>query len=239
MVGTLTGPALGQQTVTLNGDGVALVQSWVNNPSLNNGFIVSNYTGATDGLSLNSRNTSTPSARPMLTVTYQLSPAPAPIAVDQNPMSPLDVNDDGTVTSLDALTVINHLNAPQNLVSQFFGDVNGDGVISPLDVLVIINNLNTQAGVGQFAATNASITLRAEVAFGLSTKNSQALEPLKIAKGSSELAPEGAMDYAFLRSYEQDAIFRVANADKHPSSPLSRQLNSIGNGSATPTMGYR
>jgi hypothetical protein len=72
----------------------------------------------------------------------------------QNPMSPLDVNNDGTSNAMDALIIINHLNthgshradgvainSPSSGMPSFI-DVNGDGYVGPIDALIIINQLN-------------------------------------------------------------------------------------------------
>jgi hypothetical protein len=72
----------------------------------------------------------------------------------QNKHWALDVNDDGSVTALDALIVINHMNrhgigiadTPPPAGSTTFVDVNGDRFITPLDVLIIINFLNQAQG---------------------------------------------------------------------------------------------
>ncbi|MEM6364860.1 MAG: Ig-like domain-containing protein, partial [Planctomycetota bacterium] len=77
----------------------------------------------------------------------------------QNPIDPADVNRSGEVTALDALLVINRLNAstdsqiPVNdsdfgigtndgVNEQFFYDVSGNELISALDALRVINRLN-------------------------------------------------------------------------------------------------
>lgn len=67
----------------------------------------------------------------------------------QNVAMPMDVNQSGSVTPLDALNIINYLNhgnpvqlpatRPSN--SPFY-DCDGDGMVKPLDALVIINALN-------------------------------------------------------------------------------------------------
>jgi hypothetical protein len=73
----------------------------------------------------------------------------------QNPHNPLDVNADTLVTPLDALIVINDLNAygirelpmppiPPDRPPPYL-DVSGDGYSRPLDVLLVINFLNQQA----------------------------------------------------------------------------------------------
>ena len=67
--------------------------------------------------------------------------------------NPLDVNDSGNITPLDALLVINELNDPQFsdedgqlpdvASSPPFLDANDDQFVTPLDALLIINELNT------------------------------------------------------------------------------------------------
>lgn len=80
----------------------------------------------------------------------------------QNPERLQDVNDDGRVSAMDALLVINALNSshpsdlsgsePPNPPSPPFIDVNGDMRLSALDALWVINYLNSQSsysgGVG-------------------------------------------------------------------------------------------
>jgi hypothetical protein len=76
-----------------------------------------------------------------------------------NPIYAQDVNHDFKVTPLDALLIINDLNAagPRQLPTgtlpttaqgeggnQSYLDVNGDGYLSPIDVLSVINHLNAQ-----------------------------------------------------------------------------------------------
>ncbi len=69
VVGTLTGS--GARSVTLNADGIALVQAWVNG-GLNAGILLANASN-TDGLDVASSEHSTVSYRPKLTVTYTTS----------------------------------------------------------------------------------------------------------------------------------------------------------------------
>jgi len=70
-------------------------------------------------------------------------------------VNPLDVSVDGFVSPIDALLVINYLNAlastsngeatPTDSAEAALLDINGDGYVSPLDALLVINHLN--AGV--------------------------------------------------------------------------------------------
>jgi hypothetical protein len=59
-----------------------------------------------------------------------------------------DVNNDAAVTPLDALLVVNYLNALASsrapTVSPRYLDVNGDGLLTPLDALRVVNHLNRQ-----------------------------------------------------------------------------------------------
>lgn len=79
----------------------------------------------------------------------------ADVAPFQNPIHPLDVDGDFRVSPLDALVVINALNAngPGSLAgspaSEEFNwniDVDGDNALSPLDALSVINRLNSGEG---------------------------------------------------------------------------------------------
>jgi len=70
VLGTVAASSIGKRTVDLNADGVALIQSWVDSPSKNQGFML--YDGSeTDGLAFDSSEASTASNRPKLTITYE------------------------------------------------------------------------------------------------------------------------------------------------------------------------
>ncbi len=64
-----------------------------------------------------------------------------------NEDEPYDVNDDGDVTALDALLIVNYLNTygpgEVGFGDPGYGyDVNGDGAVTALDALLIVNELN-------------------------------------------------------------------------------------------------
>ncbi|MFP6621213.1 MAG: dockerin type I domain-containing protein [Pirellulaceae bacterium] len=72
-----------------------------------------------------------------------------------NPVEPKDVNDDDVITPIDALWIINDINASgsrelsrRDKMEAPYLDVNADGYIAPLDVLWVINYLNEQAAAG-------------------------------------------------------------------------------------------
>ncbi len=68
-----------------------------------------------------------------------------------------DVNADGFVSPIDALIVINHLNARPTTAGggegendKYYIDVNGDDALSPIDALLVINRLNgLNSGAGE------------------------------------------------------------------------------------------
>ena len=73
----------------------------------------------------------------------------------RNPVDSVDVDNDGSVSPLDALVVINYINAgePGSLPNvrnpnKPYYDADGDQKVSPLDVLVVVNHLNRE-GAGQ------------------------------------------------------------------------------------------
>jgi hypothetical protein len=80
-----------------------------------------------------------------------------------NAANPLDVNDDGTVSPLDALILIDHLLDPALYpVGSYYMDVNGDGAVSPLDLLTVIDFLQhsgPQASVAAHQAVAANVTV--------------------------------------------------------------------------------
>lgn len=67
---------------------------------------------------------------------------------NQNPSNRLDVNNDGSVSAIDVLALVNFINTfgsgilPVNLATPPFLDVNGDSAVSSLDVLAVVNFLN-------------------------------------------------------------------------------------------------
>ncbi|EMI15516.1 phosphoesterase PA-phosphatase related protein [Rhodopirellula maiorica SM1] len=74
-----------------------------------------------------------------------------------NELMPEDVNEDGQISALDALTVINEMNRPTQTLGSGDGqssgsgsgrmtDVNNDGRNSALDALMVINRLNRERG---------------------------------------------------------------------------------------------
>jgi len=87
----------------------------------------------------------------------------------KNPREAVDVNDDGHITPVDALLIINQLNgvgAHQlgvQLAASAAGpyiDTNGDGYLTPVDALLVINRLNANAAAG--SSSSSSLRTAAE-----------------------------------------------------------------------------
>lgn len=88
----------------------------------------------------------------------------APTSSRHNQQHPADVDDNGRVTPLDALLIINFLNRhgirqvdslPASETPLFL-DTNNDGLISPADALFVINALNRQARISLPAGESAA-----------------------------------------------------------------------------------
>jgi hypothetical protein len=86
----------------------------------------------------------------------------------QNPSRILDVNDDGSVSPIDALIIINEVNAAKfrdsagrlpnpvpQLATRWFFDTNGDGFATALDALRIFNHLNNNMTATAVAESEA------------------------------------------------------------------------------------
>jgi len=71
VLGAMSSSSTGLRTFSLNSSGIAKVQSWIDNPSSNHGFVIMDYVNNSDGLDFSSRETSTVSNRPKITITYE------------------------------------------------------------------------------------------------------------------------------------------------------------------------
>lgn len=69
-MGSITASAKGSLTISLGSAGVAKVQSWINQPATNHGFIIQDY-DISSGFDLDSSESPVISQRPMITITYQ------------------------------------------------------------------------------------------------------------------------------------------------------------------------
>jgi hypothetical protein len=178
VLGTLTGGS-GTQTFALNAAGVAVVQGWIQNPSTNFGFIIQDYGATSDGMQIRSREATTKSNRPKINITYTASSSAAaassstfaaPATDDGAAASERDrrdVNQDGMITPLDALLVINALNANQGASTLLAPagdaslDVNSDHMVTALDALLVVNALNERTTASASASASPSLAMSA------------------------------------------------------------------------------
>lgn len=98
--------------------------------------------------------------------------------LSHNFLFPHDVNDDGSVSPLDPLVVINRLNRGADdtaSVRRHFHDVDDDTLVTPLDALILINEINSKSsapvGNGQPVAQSSVLsTPSAQVRVELETE---------------------------------------------------------------------
>jgi hypothetical protein len=90
-----------------------------------------------------------------------------------NPRDPLDVDDDGVISPLDVLMLVNTLNRDGsrnlpilNSAPEFYYDVDSDELVSPLDVLLVINFLNRLGGDAEGESGSFSSDSVSEMLFG-------------------------------------------------------------------------
>jgi hypothetical protein len=123
----------------------------------------------------------------------------------QNMVNRFDVNNDGRVSSLDALVIINRLTsvgqgqlpAPNGTNPPPFYDVNGDGMLTPLDALQVINFLNLPTVT--VAATNPNAAEPSTPGVFTITRTGTTNSPLTVNVTVTGTATAGA-DYTSITS---------------------------------------
>lgn len=117
----------------------------------------------------------------------------------QNPVDPLDVNNSGQVSPIDALLIINHLNRggavdiEALLPGPPFLDVDGDTRITPIDALRVINGLNrsgSSSGEGEAAGAPfgpAQLSTGFSLAAGLSAEGESQSQLVRFDSAESKL----------------------------------------------------
>ena len=124
VVCTVNATSTGPLTIEFDGDGLALIQSWIANPSSNHGIIIANP-NTSDGADFHASESATASARPKLVVTYNEPDPPPnedPVASFMHGCTDLDCGFTDTSTDADG-TVVSW--------SWDFGDGNGSSAQSP------------------------------------------------------------------------------------------------------------
>ncbi|MFG0255768.1 MAG: dockerin type I domain-containing protein, partial [Rhodopirellula sp. JB053] len=184
---------------------------------------------------------SQPAAGQTDTFTYRLiddtGRLSAPITVNvtfnqssyQNPVERYDVSADGFVTAVDALRVLNLINARGTNTTAFsvselttsppdYYDVNGDGFISTVDVLQVINELNARDANGNNGSSEpiAPTTVSVSAATTGGVESSLASTQTFASGSTANLGSANAV----LRSSELDS----SSTEQDPSSSLDQVL---------------
>ena len=146
----------------------------------------------------------------------------------QNPIDPIDVDGDGSIFPLDALTSINEINArgtgplplppvpPPDGPPPYY-DVDGDGSLLPIDVLAVINHINANLVVPGPAPNEpffamAATTVRATDSFAVSGP----------ARGSSDRAKDYAAGSSSENGPAQVAVQGNSHTTRSRSSPTPK-----------------
>jgi hypothetical protein len=109
-----------------------------------------------------------------------------------NPYDRFDVNDDGFVSPIDALILVNRVNSNgggalgngggegESSGERFYVDVNEDGFLSPLDILWVVNRIN-----GSNAGGEGESPMQAAPAIEVSTSDPGTLVDIPFAAPSN------------------------------------------------------
>ncbi|MCC7335339.1 MAG: hypothetical protein IT422_09590 [Pirellulaceae bacterium] len=141
------------------------------------------------------------------------------LAADLVPVQ-IDVNDDGYVSPMDALMVINHLNREGEAAYAPELDINGDQMNSPLDVLLVVNFLNS----GRSGLASEPLRFVGPLASGESGPR----------VGRSPVAPPEMNDHVFVvdsgGDLDSGCVFRddLANGTIRFEIPVDRVVGDIG-----------
>lgn len=120
VLGTFSPSNTGRCNIILNSNGVAVVQSWVDNPASNHGFIIANDS-ANDGADFDSSEGVTAEDRPELTISY------TPGVGCNN----ADFDEDGDVDGVDLADFVDYYAA-----GDLEADLNGDDSVDGADIEV-------------------------------------------------------------------------------------------------------
>jgi hypothetical protein len=116
-----------------------------------------------------------------------------------NDANPADVNNDGDVSAIDALLVMNFLAGKQaeseHIASGLFHDVSGEGDVTSRDALMVVNYLSTKQILGEGELVAPSPTKPASLS-GQAAATDQALTSLEaspiVGDASSDESNAGA-----------------------------------------------
>jgi uncharacterized protein YjiK len=146
VLGAISGSSTGSNTTSLNSAGIALVQSWIDDPNSNHGLIIQNYNNS-NGLDLSSSEAATVLQRPKLTVRYQDTGVPPSVPW-------LSINDisvtEGTGTTSNANFTVTLSSASAETVTVDYATADGtakspgDYNAIPVTTLIFLPGTTTQ-----------------------------------------------------------------------------------------------
>lgn len=157
-----------------------------------------------------------------------------------NPHNAYDVNNDGAVSPIDALILINKLNSRNGIQSfsdqgasgestpHYFIDVDGDGKLSPLDALSVINYINSSPRVSNNTLEQLGGSGEGESTdLGTSVSIASPSVELPISTGSSNVAvesrPEAQSDESLIELYAPESEATTEEIDDIFSTSLFAQ----------------
>jgi hypothetical protein len=140
-LGQLGAASEGIERIELNEAGVAAVQAWINDPQLNHGVLIKNYTNS-DGVDISSREVSNAALRPKLIINYhvptQNSPSEPPYMVDAGLDFAATLGQPVTLNG----SIVAHQDEPTdlNLLTALWSKVSGPGAVTFGDATSISTN---------------------------------------------------------------------------------------------------
>jgi VCBS repeat-containing protein len=160
----------------------------------------------------------------------------------QNPVWNADVTGDGFLSPLDALTLINYINAngvgllPPGRTTPPFLDPDGDNAITPSDVILVINALNDQAdnpsvvGEGEAAEDLGAVAqplsglADSPVTLGIQTIVVGSVDPASVAASGSQWTTATASPLASADAVAWNSIDSATVADE----PATQDAQRVG-----------
>jgi hypothetical protein len=172
------------------------------------------------------------------------NPATVTIAVtfvpdfqNPNPAQRTDVNDSGETSPLDALIVINYINANSSgalppdpappTKPEYYYDVDGDDIVAPNDVLQIINELNRRISAAAEGESAAAVLPSGGDSVSLSVPDAAALlvmpDYTRLAPAPAGLAVQAAPQARAARPAADPALTAVAVEAEGEAAELARE----------------
>lgn len=153
--------------------------------------------------------------------------------------NPLDVNNDGKTSPIDALLIINMLNnglggflfggSGEGEPSKNYVDVNGDDMLTPIDALRVINYLNSRLGSGEGEGSLAALASVPQIESGASqlvAEGEASSQPSVVANsGSAVYGPQLPVNYYSMLA---DSLYDIEEHDELESvlDDLASDINS-------------